>query len=170
MSKDPDARDARHPIQGVIAVLVVLAIFVAIPLRTTGYLLQLGTDTLAAVTLAYGWNLIGGFAGYFSFGQVSFYGLGAYATALLVLHLHMPWYFAVLVSGLVGAGAALVLGRIMLRLRGILFALGMLGLARILEVVFNNWHYAGASVGLSLPAVLTPVAVYVGMGLLALVS
>ncbi|MGH7084031.1 MAG: ABC transporter permease subunit, partial [Acetobacteraceae bacterium] len=128
MSKDPGPRDAERPIQGVIAALVVLAIFVAIPLRTTGYLLQLGTDTLAAVTLAYGWNLIGGFAGYFSFGQVSFYGLGAYATALLVLHLHMPWYFAVLVSGLVGAGAALVLGRIMLRLRGILFALGMLGL------------------------------------------
>lgn len=156
--------------RGVVAAVVVLAIFIAIPLHTTGYLLQLGTDTLAAVTLAYGWNLIGGFAGYFSFGQVSFYGLGAYATALLVLHLHMPWYFAVLVSGLVGAGAALVLGRIMLRLRGILFALGMLGLARILEVIFNNWHFAGASVGLSLPAVLTPVAVYVGMGLLALLS
>lgn len=149
---------------------MLLAIFVAIPLHSTGYLLQLGTDTLSAVTLAYGWNLIGGFAGYFSFGQVSFYGLGAYATALLVLRAHMPWYFAALVSGLVGGAAALVLGRIMLRLRGILFALGMLGLARILEVVFNNWHYAGASVGLSLPAVLTPIAVYVGMGFLALVS
>ncbi|MGH7057073.1 MAG: ABC transporter permease subunit [Acetobacteraceae bacterium] len=149
---------------------MLLAIFIAIPLRSRGYLLQLGTDTLAAVTLAYGWNLIGGFAGYFSFGQVSFYGLGAYATALLVLHTPVPWYFAVLIGGLVGAFAALVLGRIMLRLRGILFALGMLGLARILEVVFNNWHYAGASVGLSLPAVLTPVKVYIGMGLLALVS
>ncbi len=166
----PGNEDTGRRVRGVIAAVVVLAIFVAIPLRSRGYLLQLGTDTLSAVTLAYGWNLIGGFAGYFSFGQVSFYGLGAYATALLVLRAHMPWYFAALASGLVGAAAALVLGRIMLRLRGILFALGMLGLARILEVVFNNWHYAGASVGLSLPAVLTPVAVYVGMGLLALIS
>ena len=166
----PGNQDAGRRIGGVVAALVLLAIFVWIPLHTRGYLLQLGTDTLAAVTLAYGWNLIGGFAGYFSFGQVSFYGLGAYATAMLVLRTPIPWYCAAPLGGLVGAGAALVLGRIMLRLRGILFALGMLGLARILEVVFNNWHYAGGSVGLSLPAVLTPVGVYVGMGLLALTA
>jgi len=156
--------------RGILAGLVLLGIFIAIPLRSTGYLLQLGTDTLAAVAIAYGWNLIGGFAGYFSFGQVSFYGLGAYATALLVLRAHLPWYFAAPAGGLVGGCAALLLGPIMLRLRGILFALGMLGLARILAVVFNQWRYAGGSVGLSLPAVLTPVSVYIGMGLLALVA
>ena len=135
-----------------------------------GYLLQFGTDILEAVTLAYGWNLISGFTGYLSFGQVSFFGLGAYATALLVMQAHIPWYFAAGLGGIVGALVALVLGPIMLRLRGILFALGMLGLARILAVLFNNWRFAGGSIGLSLPAELTPVAVYVGMGLLALLG
>ena len=145
-----------------------LAVFAAVPLLTRGYGLQLATDILAAVSLAYGWNLISGFTGYLSFGQVSFYGIGAYTTALLVLRLHVPWQFAVCIGGVAGALLALVLGPVMLRLRGILFALGMLGLARILGVVFNNWSFAGASLGLSLPAVLTPVAVYLGMGLVAL--
>ncbi|HTU53196.1 MAG TPA: branched-chain amino acid ABC transporter ATP-binding protein/permease [Acetobacteraceae bacterium] len=163
---DGSARARR--LRGAAAALVLLALFVAVPLISRGYLLQFATDILTAVVLAYGWNLISGFTGYLSFGQVSFFGLGAYATALMVMRAHVPWYFAAPLSGLVGAAVALVLGPIMLRLRGILFALGMLGLARILEVVFNNWHYAGGSVGLSLPAELTPVAVYVGMGLLAL--
>lgn len=162
-----DSTGARR-LRGIAAALVLLALFVAVPLISTGYLLQFTTDILTSVVLAYGWNLISGFTGYLSFGQVSFFGLGAYATALMVMRAHVPWYFAAPLSGFVGAAAALVLGPIMLRLRGILFALGMLGLARILEVVFNNWHYAGGSVGLSLPAQLTPVAVYIGMGLLAL--
>ncbi len=162
--------EPRRWLHGVATSLALLALFIAIPLISTGYLLQFGTDILTAIVLAYGWNLISGFTGYLSFGQVSFFGLGAYATALLVMHAHVPWYFAACLGGLVGALVALALGPIMLRLRGILFALGMLGLARILEVVFNNWHFAGASVGLSLPAELTPVAVYVGMGLLALLG
>ena len=152
------------------AALGALAVVAAVPLLSTGYLLQLATDTLTAIVLAYGWNLISGFTGYLSFGQVSFYGLGAYSTALLVLHAHLPWYFAVLASGVVGAAAALLLGPFMLRLRGILFALGMLGLARILGVVFNSWGFAGASLGLSLPAELMPVRIYVATCLLALLA
>ncbi|MGC8476550.1 MAG: ABC transporter permease subunit [Acetobacteraceae bacterium] len=149
---------------------VVLVLMAAMPLLGTGYILQLATDTLTAVVLAYGWNLISGFTGYLSFGQVSFYGIGAYTTALLVIHTPVPWYLAVLASGVVGAVTALILGPIMLRLRGILFALGMLGLARILSVVFNGWGFAGASLGLSLPSGLMPVPIYYATCLLALAA
>jgi len=60
---------------------------------------------------------------------------------------------------LLAAMAALLLGAVMLRLRGIMFALGMLGLARILAVVAANWSFAGGAVGVTLPAQLTPIAV-----------
>ena len=162
----PPAAGRKH----LLGPLILLAALAAIPLLGAGYTLQLATDTLTAIVLAYGWNLISGFTGYLSFGQVSFYGLGAYTTALLVMHAGVPWYLAVLASGLVGALAALILGPIMLRLRGILFALGMLGLARILSVVFNSWGFAGASLGLSLPAELMPVQIYYATLLLALVA
>jgi branched-chain amino acid transport system permease protein len=110
------------------------------------------------------------FTGYLSFGQVSFFGLGAYITALLVLHTPTPWYAAAIIAGVVVGLSALVLGLLMLRLRGILFALGMAGVARILAVAFSNWSFAGGSVGLTLPSQLTPLAVYVGTTAVALAA
>ena len=146
---------------------VFVALAVAIPFTGSAYTLQLATDILTFTTLAYGWNLISGFTGYVSFGQVSFFGLGAYSTAVFVMHGHVPWYLAIGLGGVIAAASAAILGPIMLRLRGILFALGMFGLARILSVAFSDWSYVGGSMGVTLPAQLTPVAVYVGMALLA---
>ena len=44
--------------------------------------------------LAYSWNLIGGYAGYTHFGQISFFGIGAYVGSLLIFHWDVPWYLA----------------------------------------------------------------------------
>jgi branched-chain amino acid transport system ATP-binding protein/branched-chain amino acid transport system permease protein len=152
---------------GIVAAPAILAIFVVVPVAGSAYTVQLATDILVFAALAYGWNLISGFTGYLSFGQVSFYGLGAYATGLLVVHGPLPWYVAVCIGGLLAALVAAVLGPILLRVRGILFALSMLGLGRILMVLFSDWNYAGGGNGMTLPAVLMPTAVYVGAALLA---
>ena len=154
--------------RGISLAALVATVLVVIPLAGSAYTLQLATDILTSAALAYGWNLISGFTGYLSFGQVSFYGIGGYATALLVLHTPLPWYVAVAAGGLLAATAALVIGPVMLRLRGILFALGMFGLARILGVVFSDWGYAGGGNGMTLPAELTPIGVYVFAALVAL--
>ena len=144
------------------------AVVAAIPLIGSRYAIQLGTDILTFVILACSWNLISGYTGYVSFGQVSLFGIGAYATALLVDHTAIPWYAAVVIAGAIGGFAGFAIGSVMLRLKGILFALAMFGLARILAVVAANWSFAGGAVGLTLPAQLTPVAVYAEMALVAL--
>jgi branched-chain amino acid transport system permease protein len=154
----------------ILAVMVLVAICVSIPVVGSAYTVQLATDILIFTALAYGWNLISGFTGYLSFGQVSFYGVGAYTTGLLVVHAQLLWYVAVCVGGLLAVVLAALLGPIMLRVRGILFALSMLGLGRILMVLASDWNYAGGGNGMTLPAVLTPTAVYVGAILLALVG
>ncbi|HYB57522.1 MAG TPA: branched-chain amino acid ABC transporter ATP-binding protein/permease [Alphaproteobacteria bacterium] len=153
-----------------VAGLTMLAVLAVAPLLSSGYVLQLATDILTFVALAYSWNLISGFTGYVSFGQVTFFGMGAYATAVMVLHTPIPWYLAIPIAVLLAAMAALLLGAVMLRLRGIMFALGMLGLARILAVVAANWSFAGGAVGLTLPAQLTPNAVYAGAWAAALIA
>ncbi len=159
----------RSSLRGGVGVAILFAVaLLAVPLAGSAYTLQLATDILTATALAYGWNLISGFTGYLSFGQVSFYGIGGYATALLVQHTPLPWYVAVLGGGVLAALAAIVLGPIMLRLRGILFALGMFGLARILGVVASDWNYAGGGNGMTLPAELTPIGVYIFTALVAL--
>ncbi len=149
------------------AALILGCAFIAVPLAGSRYAVQLATDVLTFTALAYGWNLISGFTGYLSFGQVAFYGIGAYATGLLVQHTPIPWYLAVCLGGVAAALAAAALGPIMLRLRGILFALGMFGLARILGVVFSDWGYVGGGSGMTLPAKLTPIAIYVFAGAIA---
>ena len=150
--------------------LLFLAVFVAVPLAGSAYTVQLVTDILVFTALACGWNLISGFTGYLSFGQVSFYGIGAYTTGLLVVHSPLPWYIDVCIGGVLATAVAGILGPIMLQVRGILFALSMLGLGRILMVAFSDWDFAGGGNGMTLPAVLTPTAVYVGAGLLSLLG
>ncbi len=141
-----------------------------IPLFGSLYIVQLATDILQAVVLAYSWNLLAGYTGYISFGHVSFFGIGAYATALLVLHSPVPWYIAVFCGGAVALIFAAIVGPIMLRLRGILFALGMLGLARILFTIFSDWKYPGGAAGTSLIGELTSTTVYALMVLTAVAA
>lgn len=143
--------------------LVLLAIAIPVGASSSGYQLQLATDILTFIAMAYGWNLISGMTGYISFGQIVFFGIGAYATALLVLHAHTPWYLAALAGGAVAAIAAVVLGSVMLRLRGIFFALGMFGLVQILAIIFSRWTFVGGGQGLVLPAAIAAKGVYAEM-------
>ena len=131
------------------------------------YIVQVLFSTALAVTLAVGWNLIGGMAGYVSFGQVAFFGLGAYTAALAMLHWALPWPLAILFAALIAALLAWPLGRIMLRLSGIFFALGMFGLARVLQIIVNALAITGGPMGTSIPTAEGPAATAMAMVALA---
>ena len=105
----------------------------AVPVIGSAYAVSFTIQLLVFLILAYSWNLIGGYAGYTHFGQVSFFGVGAYVGTLLMFHWNVPWYFAAIVAGLSGIVLAIPLGGAMLRLKGPYFAIGMFGLARVLE-------------------------------------
>ncbi len=113
----------------ILALAVALA---AVPLVGSEYALSFTIQLLVFLSLAYSWNLIGGYAGYTHFGQVAFFGLGAYVGALLVLAGY-HWLVAAGVAGLSGVALALLLGSAMLRIKGPFFAIGMFGLARVGE-------------------------------------
>jgi branched-chain amino acid transport system permease protein len=116
---------------GVIAVIGVAALL--LPWVGSDYATSFSIQLLVFLILAYSWNLIGGYAGYTHFGQVSFFGVGAYVGSLLIFHWGVPWYVAAVVAGFSGALVAIPLGGAMLRLKGPFFAIGMFGLARVLE-------------------------------------
>jgi branched-chain amino acid transport system permease protein len=106
---------------------------IAVPIFGSDYALSFTIQLLVFTVLAYSWNLIGGYAGYTHFGQICFFGLGAYVGALLIQKIGMPWYLAVPLAGLSGIALAIPLGTAMLRLKGPYFAIGMFGLTRVLE-------------------------------------
>ena len=116
---------------GVFAIAAVAA--GVVPLLGSDYAVSLSIQLLIFLVLAYSWNLIGGYTGYTHFGQVAFFGIGAYVGSLLIFHWNVPWYLAALAAALAGAITALPLGGAMLRLKGPFFAIGMFGLARVLE-------------------------------------
>jgi branched-chain amino acid transport system permease protein len=139
-------------IQGVCLVLLTLA-GVGIALGGSGYYAQTLFTIALYIVLALGWNIISGIAGYVSFGQVGFFGFGAYAAALAMIHLEVDWYLAAPLAAGASALLALVLGGIMLRLNGIFFALGMFGLARILQITASSLSITGGPMGTTvLPA------------------
>jgi branched-chain amino acid transport system permease protein len=103
-----------------------------VPLFGGDYVLAFCVQLLVFVSLAYSWNLIGGYAGYTHFGQVTFFGLGAYVGALL-MQSGVHWLLAVAAAALSALLVALPLGGVMLRLRGPFFAIGMYGMARVFD-------------------------------------
>lgn len=114
-------------------VLAGAAIALAVPFLGSDYAISFTIQLLVFMILGYSWNLIGGYAGYTHFGQVSFFGIGAYVGALLILNHGVHWFLASLAAGLSGALLAIPLGGAMLRLKGPFFAIGMFGLTRVWE-------------------------------------
>ena len=138
---------------GLAAVLVLLA---AAPLGIAGSTVRVATSVLLFVTLAQAWNLIGGLAGYASFGNVVFFGLGGYTVAVLMAKLGWPFVPSIAVAALGAAGFAALFGTPILRLRGHYFAIATLGLAEATrEVVLNIPSVTGGGAGLTIPAVGT---------------
>jgi branched-chain amino acid transport system permease protein len=102
------------------------------------YLLYLGTMALLFGLLAQSWNLPAQ-AGLFSFGHAAFFGVGAYASALLSLRLHISPWTSLLLAALLGATFGLVAAEVAGELTGPYFSLATLAMAEILRVVALNW-------------------------------
>jgi ABC-type branched-subunit amino acid transport system ATPase component/ABC-type branched-subunit amino acid transport system permease subunit len=140
----------------VVVFLALLGAGLGIAQFGSGYQAQTLFQMAMMTLLAIGWNIISGFTGYVSFGQVAFFGLGAYVAAVSILNFDVPWYAAAAIAAL-GAGVlALPLGLIMLRLNGIFFALGMFGLARILQLIANSLDVTGGPMGTTVPVAESP--------------
>lgn len=136
--------------------LIVLGAVVAVALQTQLYSGQERTVTtiFMFVALAQGWNLIGGFTGYASFGQVVFFGIGGYATAALMTHLRLSFWPCLLISGVGAALFGAIIGLPLLRLRGHYFAIATLGVAEgTREVVTNMPGITGGGAGITVPSV-----------------
>ncbi|OFZ87801.1 MAG: branched-chain amino acid ABC transporter permease [Betaproteobacteria bacterium RBG_16_66_20] len=141
-----------------------LAVIAAAILKNEYYFFA-GYTVLTYVVLATAWNILGGYAGYVNFGTPAFFGLGAYAAAVLFKATEAPLLFQIIaaaaMSGLLGFAA----GLLTLRLRGIFFAIATIALVVIMETLFINWRYAGGATGLQLlrPAPVAPFESYIKM-------
>jgi branched-chain amino acid transport system permease protein len=121
-----------------IVLAVLLVLFVVAPFVLTGFWVRLITFTFMFAVLASALNIIAGYTGYAAFGNMVFFGLGAYTAAVLMNKVGLPFPVALLASAAMALVMAILLGLLLLRLKGHYFALGTLGAAEAMKYIVEN--------------------------------
>ena len=134
-----------------IAMAIALAVLASLPWWGSDVTVQFAINALLLAVLAQGWNIIGGYTGYASFGNSVFYGLGSYGVAIAMVQWHLPFAVGLLFGVALAVAFALLLGVPVLRLRGHYFAIATLALAGVMAAIVSNIPLAGQNIGLVLP-------------------
>lgn len=124
---------------------LLFGVLLLLPAVANQYTLFVGNLMLIYIILALGLNILVGFAGLLAFANAAIYGIGAYGTALLQVHLGWSFWIA----APVGAVLAMVIGTLLafpaLRLSGIFLALATLAFAQATQWVL--WHWQSVTFG-----------------------
>ena len=122
-----------------------------VPLFTKDvYILRVLIFANIFVIFAVSWDLLSGFTGQLNFGHALFFGVSAYAAALLNLHLDLPPWLTIPMGALAAVAAGLLVGIPALRLRGHYLALATLAFPLILTgLVFAFPDVTGGELGIS---------------------
>ncbi len=154
---------------------IVVLIGLTLPLSDTlePYTFQLAVLWIM-ILFALTWDIMGGQMGYFSFGNIFFFGAGMYICTLIQIglyydvaeytahfgavpiHFTFTQYFTGIFVGLAAAGIAsvamaVILGSGVFGLRGHYFAIGTLGLAIAAAEVLGGVDYVGGGGGITIP-------------------
>lgn len=153
--------------------ILLLALTVAAPLLAPALTVQFAT-LWVMIVLALTWDILGGQMGYNSFGNVVFFGVGMYASAIVQVGLfhdvgaytaasgtgvypftpqqyYLGLMLGLLVAPIAAVAVAALLGVGMLGLRGHYFAIGTLGLGIAGGEFAASWEYVGGASGFLLP-------------------
>jgi branched-chain amino acid transport system permease protein len=149
-SIDPGAR--RSAVAHRLALLAVAAL-IALPwIEPDRFTLHILSLVAIASIAAMGLQVLLGYSGQLSIGQAAFYGIGAYASALLTAKLGVPFPLALLGAGCTAAVASLLMVPIT-RLTGAYLAVATLGFSIIVYLVIKNeeWLTGGSYGFISIP-------------------
>jgi branched-chain amino acid transport system permease protein len=163
------ARVALRRLIPVAAALAVVLVAV-LPLMFGTYLITFVFTLIIALILAQSWDWVGGQMGYINLAHYSFYGIGAYALAILVSSgtSVLP---AMAVAAFVSALVALMVAYPLFRLRGDYFAFATLALLPLCQILaFNLDKLTGGAAGIPLPPHYVLIAAYYVAVLLAVLS
>ena len=120
-----------------IAVVVAAALPVLVP---NEYYLQILTQAYVFAISACGLNVIVGLAGQLSLAHAGFFGIGAYAVALLATKAAVTFWLALPAGVLLCMAAGYVIGSVCLRSKGHYFAIFTLAVGIIIHLVIQKWE------------------------------
>jgi branched-chain amino acid transport system permease protein len=128
--------------------------FAYCPFFLNAYWVRILTQVFMFAVLSQAINIIAGYAGYPAFGNVVFFGLGAYCTGVLMAKFHTAFLPSMLLGITVSLLFTLFFGLPILRLKGHYFAIATLGLNEATKALIDNLTgLTGGGMGLSLPLI-----------------
>ncbi len=131
--------------------LLALAGLACVPLAGADFYTELIAKTLVMAIFAMSLDLLVGFTGLVSFGHAAYFGIAAYAVALLSPKYEAASLWLVLPASVgLAALAALVVGLFVLRTKGIYFIMVTLAFAQMFFYIFHDTPLGGGSDGLYL--------------------
>lgn len=128
------------------------ALFAVLPFVTSAYILYIINTIGIWAIAAIGLNLLIGFTGQISLGHGAFFGVGAYAAAILATKAGIPFVIAVPAAGAVTAFVGMLFGIPSIRLKHLYLTIATLAGQFILEYIFVQWgSLTGGAEGISVP-------------------
>jgi branched-chain amino acid transport system permease protein len=113
---------------------------------------DVGVLTFLFAGTALAWNIAGGYAGLVSFGHAAFFGIGAYASTILLLRCDLTPWLGIFAGAAAAAAAGAALALVCARLKGPFFILSTLAFAEVVRIAVLNWPtLTGGPEGLSIP-------------------
>jgi branched-chain amino acid transport system permease protein len=147
------AFEARRHRQLTIAAIVLMAM-AALPLGIRDiYFQNILVLSVMYAALSQSWNILGGYCGQISLGHALYFGVGAYTSTILLTRYGITPWLGMIAGGGLCAAIALALGWPCFRLRGHYFTIATIVIAEIGLLLFLNWDWAGAALGIQIPIV-----------------
>ncbi len=131
---------------------LLLLIGLVLPLLITqSFYRHVMTMTVMYACLAEAWNIVGGYCGQIALGNVVFFGLGAYSSAITVTKFGLSPWLGLLFGVAISATVAAVIGWASFKTSGIYFAIATLGIGELARTLFVSWPWVKGSVGIEIP-------------------
>jgi branched-chain amino acid transport system permease protein len=134
-----------------IAVLAALALLALFPFAGAAFYMELVSKVMILAIFALSLDLLVGYTGLVSFGHAAYFGVGAYTLGLLAPKYEAANLWLTLPAAIVLAGlAALAVGALVVRVKGIYFIMVTLAFAQMFYFVFHDTKFGRGSDGISM--------------------
>lgn len=135
------------------AIAVLAVLMIPVPLLLPASQQSIAMRVLIFALMSVGWNIMSGFGGMFSFGHASYFGLGAYTSAWLLVERDVSPWIGMAAGVVVASLFAVVSGFLALRyrLKGAYFALATFAFAEMFRLIATNTEFVNRAEGYHVP-------------------
>lgn len=118
----------------------VLCLLLILPLFAPEFYIYILALILVTALLAMSLNLALGYGGIYQFHHAVFYGVGAYAVALMITRASLPWWISFIAGPMVAALTGLLIGWFCIRLTKLYFGMLQISLGSLIWIIVYRWY------------------------------